>query len=561
MFQLSSRSFFNRIKKLNKNILTAAIILPVITVTVLGSLSKDFLQARAAGGLSKQGYDTTTQSTTTTKQGGEVKWVNSLNNETTSPAVATITDPIGVNQTYQSGSLQTPPSWSKEYSTDNGGSWSASEPSSGVNAVRSSGLTTPGTSNAIESTIPVPTAPFQTGYAGGDGLYPIVYYSPNGGMDKICQVQHRHSSINCQQAGVAADLPGYPQKMAKTAGGSDYDIFFTANKYDAKIVGTKLYIPGEVSGTEVGKLCWDLAIDASCGFTSFGVVPDPALGDKYYAQPDAGMFLVNGIMSVGTKEYIGLGRYLFCYDTSSNSSCGSVDVGAVAVAGISVDYTASITVQSGSKIYVAGSYSGSRLTCYDAATNAVCDGTWPTTTDQNGFIYPIYNSSGVISGICTLWSHTCNDTLGNPIGEPSYITASVADLLSPSGGDAEAWGTFVYNNKVYYGFETTQVYPTQRPSRTVCVDIPTQTLCPNFTAGGISSIPGSILWDDTPAGRVVVYGYNEYKGCMIGLGHNALLWTFDPETGVTPCPGKAKVNFNASVQDQFFCDGDRKSVG
>ena len=128
MFQLSSRSFFNRIKKLNKNILTAAIILPVITVTVLGSLSKDFLQARAAGGLSKQGYDTATQSTTTTKQGGEVKWVNSLNNETASPAVATITDPIGANQTYVSGSLQTPPSWTKEYSTDNGATWSTTEP-------------------------------------------------------------------------------------------------------------------------------------------------------------------------------------------------------------------------------------------------------------------------------------------------------------------------------------------------------------------------------------------------------------------------------------------------
>ena len=50
--------------------------------------------------------------------GAPVKWVLGYNNTTGSPANAVVTDPIDAGQTFVPGSLQTPPTWTKEYSAD-----------------------------------------------------------------------------------------------------------------------------------------------------------------------------------------------------------------------------------------------------------------------------------------------------------------------------------------------------------------------------------------------------------------------------------------------------------
>ena len=283
-------SYLQTLQKINRKYLTTLLLIFVI-ISGINNLMTRSLDVKVADGLTKTSYDATTQSTTTTNQNQEVKWVNSLNNETTSPALATITDPILVNQTYQPNSFQTSPGWTKEYSTNNGLTFSTTEPSSGVNVVKTTGLTVPGNSNVLEKEIQLSIAGLSIGDNGnGDGFKPIIY------GDMACASYHATPalnainwvSINCLNRFTGAQISGYPSFYISTStptvstnfsgnlsSNSSADIL-TFSSYS--VIGTNLYYAAQRLNNN-GINCWNLVTARNCGFVNLtlGQYPDVKL--------------------------------------------------------------------------------------------------------------------------------------------------------------------------------------------------------------------------------------------------------------------------------------------
>ena len=128
-----------------------------------------------ASTLTKTGTDASTGSTATatstigkTAPGDTINWVLSDTNTTGSSANVNLTDPIGANQTFVPGSLQTPPGLSPAWSTNAGGSFTSTEPGSGVNAIRAAGTSVDGSTGA-QSLFSAPLSSFSAGASHGDG--------------------------------------------------------------------------------------------------------------------------------------------------------------------------------------------------------------------------------------------------------------------------------------------------------------------------------------------------------------------------------------------------------
>jgi hypothetical protein len=414
-----------------------------------------------------------------------------------------------------SGSLQMPPGWTAQYSTDNGISFSSSQPASGVDAMILSNPFVVPTGLGKGRTMTLPMSGPVNLSGGGDGFAPGIL--DNG---KIMGINHHQANPNiwCYDTNTEAVCTGYPKAPGIPAGMSPLVVG----------LGTKLYI-GDDSGSatygQQGKIyCWDSETDTSCGSS-------PVVQDSGYLGP----ILVDNKLYVLTR-----GGKIDCYDPNNSlQRCQGFTPVAVGVNALSTDaWNANgADIQSvGSRLYVANT--AGVMACFDTQTNAKC-ADWASnpiaiTTGQTD-VFRRMDASEKITGICIAGyktNATCYDLNGsNP------LSVAISGVHASQPGLNAVAETYV-DTRVYF--------PQFSPENSMaCWDWATNAACTgsSMTAG---------VFGAGAAGSP--YGLNTDGACVYSFGDAGQLISWDPETGATPCirsTGKLSV-----PMEEYRCDGE-----
>ncbi|MEV7124318.1 DUF7507 domain-containing protein, partial [Kitasatospora griseola] len=536
--------------------------------------------------LSKTGTDLATGSTTQTGHGDTVRWVVSATNPDGAPVDATITDVIQggpgsspQSQTYVPGSLQAPPGFTKQWSTDNGASFSGTDQGVATNVVqaRNPELASPATGLVVS--IPPPFTPINTA-TGGDGFTPILYTATINGVStpEIWNIYH-HGFANPESV-VCTDLltngpcptpagapATWPQALNSSVPGATTGDLGSTRTPTYVQIGSKLYyaaISRDTLGL-IGVACIDLQAQASCGFTALQTGSGLVVGGVVQA-PNQNLYAVSG-----TGE-------ILCYDAAANASCGTFDIGLPPNEGqtaFSGDYAGIMRTIEG-KIYVTDNTlapAPTVMSCFDPSTNTACTG-WatpktvvtPTTADEPARadnVFEMHDAAGTVTGVCTIvggfyqqvtppvGTVVCFDLAGNPIAAPPGLTTLVSTNVAPGEANFQVPLTITAPNGhletefplwIYRG-----ITPTLN-STSYCYDWTTQSPCSQYGTNGIVNGPPNVN-----GGNTSPYGYAYDGQCKYSLGDTGYLFSLDPVTGASPCQKtRAQAVLNPAA---FYCDG------
>jgi LPXTG-motif cell wall-anchored protein len=349
--------------------------------------------------------------------------VNYSNNQATASTV-NLTDVIGTNQAYVSGSLQIPSGLNAQFSTNSGTSWTAGAPPAGATGVGATGTVAP-SSTVNGSKFTTSTVNFTT--PGGDGwsiegigsnLY--TYYHHQNPVTVFCQTLQ---NTNC--SGMTAPT---------TSVDSNYR---TAQNAGSFLIGTKLYTPVVGHTTSViGVYCFDTSTNTSCGFIQTGT--NSAATDSWYFIADDGIPASNG-----NYYFIDITGKLTCFN---GAVCGTFTnlFGSNTTA-----YTWNSTHQSPVNMVTYGQYVfASRLNtngnvdfaCFNTATNSLCTGfpksVGPAGTGWLDEIYPILDGTGATLGACVRIAQqsastvSCFSTSGASMTDP--YPSTIGGFTSPT---------------------------------------------------------------------------------------------------------------------------------
>jgi hypothetical protein len=368
-------------------VVCACVVVGVLAVSVASAGGA----TTAISSFSKIGVDERTGSTATpdgrgeTAPGHTLHWVLSYRNTTGGDASVDITDRIRGNQTFVRGSLRTPPDFAGEWSTDGGARYERTEPRSGVDAVRATGVNGPG-STGSRAPVPPPARGFSAGTSNGDGWEPLFI------GENVYNVHHHDgpntplTMLDCHNKSTGQACPGYPaigSYVGATAGtpfstGPDTLGTAYAPNADADPVNGHIYFPVGVNGQgSIGVLCADVGTNKSCGYTELGVSPIPNRieSGEWHAAIDGGAV-------VGSRYYlIDTQANVYCFDTSTNGACGSpyplkVVPGSPTSATLRTALDSRLQAFDGR--YVLANISepngGRDLSCIDTSTNTLCPG-------------------------------------------------------------------------------------------------------------------------------------------------------------------------------------------
>jgi hypothetical protein len=399
---------------------------------LIGMIASANAATTPVSSFSKVGMDATSGSTATettagsTAAGHRINWVLSYRNTTGASARVNVTDPITGNQTYVPGSLQTPPEFSGQWSTDGGASYTGSEPASGVNAVGATGTSGPG-STGSEAIVQPPSTGFNAGSSLGDGWEPLFIGGNVFNVHHHAAAGSTTTALDCHSKTTGATCPGYPvSSVPRTAGqpfSDSSDPTDTAYGPGAAVdaAAGRIYYPVGIDGQGgIGVLCADVVTEISCGYTQLAVSPVPNA-----IQGGEGHPAIDGGAVVGTHYYlVDAQANIYCFDTAANAPCGA-PYPLLGVPGYNggATNTSSLAAVLDSRLqafdnrYVLGNIAepnGSRdLTCLDTTTNALCPG-FPVRgyatdfriaggpTQFNSVVAPILNASASVTGICGL---------------------------------------------------------------------------------------------------------------------------------------------------------------
>ncbi|KIQ66265.1 hypothetical protein TR51_00920 [Kitasatospora griseola] len=536
--------------------------------------------------LSKTGTDLATGSTTQTGHGDTVRWVVSATNPDGAPVDATITDVIQggpgsspQSQTYVPGSLQAPPGFTKQWSTDNGASFSGTDQGVATNVVqaRNPELASPATGLVVS--IPPPFTPINTA-TGGDGFTPILYTATINGVQtpEVWNIYHHGfanpASVVCTDLLTNGPCPTpagapatWPQALNSSVPGATTGDLGSTRTPTYVQIGSKLYyaaISRDTLGL-IGVGCIDLQAQASCGFTALQTGSGLVVGGVVQA-PNQNLYAVSG-----TGE-------ILCYDAAANAPCGTFDIGLPPNEGqtaFSGDYAGIMRTIEG-KIYVTDNTlapAPTVMSCFDPSTNTACTG-WatpktvvtPTTADEPARadnVFEMYDAAGTVTGVCTIvggfyqqvtppvGTVVCFDLAGNPIAAPPGLTTLVSTNVAPGEANFQVPLTITAPNGhletefplwIYRG-----ITPTLN-STSYCYDWTTQSPCAQYGTNGIVDGPPNVN-----GGNTSPYGYAYDGQCKYSLGDTGYLFSLDPVTGASPCQKtRAQAVLNPAA---FYCDG------
>ncbi|MFF2957237.1 hypothetical protein ACFVVU_38605, partial [Kitasatospora sp. NPDC057965] len=535
--------------------------------------------------LEKTGTDLTTGSTTTTTHGDVIRWVVSATNPDNVPVSTTVTDPIQggpgsapESQIYVPDTLQAPPGFTRQWSTDGGATFSTTDQGPATNVVQATNprLSAPATGEVVP--IPAPLTPVNTA-TGGDGFTPILYTATINGVatPEAWNIYHHGfaspASVVCTDLSTSGPCPtpsgapaSWPQPLnSSVPNGTTGDLGSTRTPTYVQS-GSKLYYAAvsRVTPALIGIGCIDLQAQASCGFTPL----QEGLGT-----------VIGGVVEVpGGFDYVvsGTGEIL-CYDRAANAPCGTFEIGLPpneGQGGFPGDYVGTMTVING-KVYVTDNQRAplpSLMGCFDPATGLACAG-WtvpkivvtplgvdPARVDN---VFAIYNSSGTAIGVCTVvggvegrvtppvGTVVCFDFAGDPIAAPPGLQALVSTNVAPGEANYQVPLTITAPNghlETEFPFWIYQGNTPTLNSSEFCYDWNTQAPCSQYGTNGVVNGPPNVN-----GGNTSPYGFAYDGQCKYSLGDVGVLFSIDPITGASPClKTKAQSTINPSA---YYCDG------
>ncbi|WP_344333772.1 DUF7617 domain-containing protein, partial [Kitasatospora putterlickiae] len=535
--------------------------------------------------LTKTGTDVNTGSTTQTSHGDTVRWVVSATNPEGAPVSTTITDAIQGGpgstpqaQTYVPGSLQAPPGFTRQWSTDGGTNFAGTDQGTATNVVQATNptLASPATGAVVQ--IPPPFTPVNTA-TGGDGFTPILYTATINGVPtpEIWNIYHHGfsntASVFCTDLLTNAPCPtstgaptSWPQPLnSSTPGGTTGDLGSTRTPTYVQD-GSKLYYAAvsRVTYAVIGVGCIDLQTQASCGFTALQTGTGSVIGGIVEA-PNGLIYAVSG-----TGE-------ILCYDPDGNLSCGTFPSGLPTnegQGGFAGDYVGTMRVIEG-KIYVTNNQLAplpSLMTCFDPATNAPCTGwlipkvvatpigTSPARVDN---VFEMYDSAGTVTGVCTVvggvnlavlppvGTPVCFSLTGTPIAAPPGLQALVSTNVATGEANYQVPLTITAPNGHLETEFPFWIYTGNTPtlnSSEFCYDWNIQAPCTQYGTNGVVNGPANVN-----GGLTSPYGFAYDGQCKYSLGDVGVLFSIDPVTGASPClKTRAQSTINPSA---FYCDG------
>jgi uncharacterized repeat protein (TIGR01451 family) len=533
-----------------------------LTVTT-GAHTAGAVDGQPSGTLSKAGKDVNTGSTSQVRAGDTIRWAASARNTSGVPAGVAVTDPVGTGQTFVPGSLQAPPGYREQWSTDGGASYADTDQGTATNQVRVSAEGVPDQSTGATNPIPAPASSFGVGVVGGDGWEAIFY------ADKVYNVHHHHGAggttfFDCHFKSGGQSCPGFPvggTNASITAGtqvGAGPDDYLTPEEARTIVSpGGRMYTPVQVADTtRTGFACVDLTASppVSCGLLT--VATDAPLS---VPGGGSGVSALGGGAVVGSKLYSMTwdGR-LVCLDSAAGAFCdgaadgivGMIDPGVASRSGANhlwPSQHAQFTTVGGIMAGIVDTQSGQTarnnvdIVCYDLNRNRRCTG-FPLVNAQpiwGGSAAPILDTAGDLTGVCT------QDRAGAPFPVYCYdLSGNLVDDPYPARPAGTSMGAFAVGDPLVVG---TRVYSPYSDTRTQnfyrCFDFATGAPCATFST-----------YHTVSTARPYTIRQDPYvPNCLWELGDGGIFENFDATTGSSGCSDTAaEIALNPGA---YYCDG------
>lgn len=381
--------------------------------------------------------------------------------------------------------------------------------------------------------IPVPE-PFNSVLAQGtgDGYIPIAV------EDKLYAVNHHSFTIECIDRETNAQCWNEQQLF-------DFPVH-TFNVHHPYVHGTKIYYLGWGDGnwsihtrpTSYASLylgCFDTATDTRCNNTASMYA---AGYGTMYGTPD-GIYIFSG------------DRKVYCFDPDTLNSCSGYAGGRNTALAYESGWGAwwenrswnADRIALDGKIYVGLSrrYGGVWVQCWDTNTDSSCSNFTPrevnnTTSGSwsvdwySGRLFFYRDANGTPTSLCSVGYPTLFDCWSLSNGAHDGAAESAMSVMSSSMGTMSGYlGRPTYHAASNRLFLVGDYYD----SNTHCFDFNTQSHC------------GSV-YNTSPWGEVITYGYTAEGNCLLGLGHRSVFFSLQIDmsgecTGgsrtvdITPC--------------------------
>lgn len=495
----------------------------------------------------------------------------------------TVVETIEEGQAYVTGSLRVPPGGKAEFSTNNGNTWTTEEPASGVTNLRLTAGAVPGDATGGLPTELVPPLKEIDQTSGQDGFIPIL------AGDRIYALFHDQPAdakqLWCVERATSSVCEGYPKSVGQVAtsltpGGGEY--FEDQNR---------LYFRLQ-SATQIGLMCWDSAANADCGFTPLADLEQGfLLGDRGWHN-DRG----TGPRRIGEKLYLVLDNHqVHCFDTTTNSMCPGYPKDSALVAQGIPPFQGGGNVHggfmdmevNGTRIYATiadpfdeGGLAGAGyLHCFDTATGMPC-ADWANVVEvrppagQEGGYWGVFfhkDPGGARDGVCLMpaiqgggesrcfnFDGTANDAMLSSMDD--RFTCGDCGLAQGPNRQVIGDGGWVFSFSWVMGeteVDDRTIFSGGFASQSQCWDWSTNAPCVGGVAGvgGADNYVGGVVDHAARLGRETFeYGAVNDNGCIISLGHNGVMHSWDPNTGDV-CTISRGIATEKIAPSGFYCDG------
>lgn len=475
----------------------------------------------------KTGTDSISGSSTSVDYNNSTNWTIELPNKTDFNFQPEIIENIPEGSNYVNQSLNLPLGFSAQFSNDSGVSWSNTDSGNVTNIKVSTDNTMLGL-GSVDTQLNLSTgiSVIYDKDGGGDGYVPFVFPE----TDKVMLFYHKTSGsnpgINCFFMSTGLQCPGYPKLLDSSSGfPGDYVHSYHQNQIN---INGKAYLTGkDLTNNVFGIDCWDTNTDSFCGFY-------PIPGGDYGNSVKLNQYNNTQLVFISNSV-------LQCFDTITNTFCASPWANQTVPGFSEPNYSQTELYENR---YLVGTTSDSITNyriCYDLSSLPAINCTGYPISNSTPVIIPLpyLDTNGNIIGFCSSMN-ICNDLNGSSLPVPNVFSG------------------------ISYSVESTivgsKVYVADSNSITWCWDYAIANYCANFMDSDL--IAGKRDWrkynQDGTTGLVNPngtsdYGYAYNDGCMYGLGDNRTLWSFDPETGNSPCIKVSSSAMISSQDDVFYC--------
>jgi hypothetical protein len=500
--------------------------------------------ALAQSPVQKSGFDVNTLSTTVASTVNPARYVISASFPSGSSNSLTLTDAIPSGTQYVAGSLQAPLGATRSWSTDNGSTWVAVEPTpaSSVTNLRTQNLS--GTSNNFNIAV-VPAPPAATisgGNTGGDG-YRVIPYN-----NKVYTIYHHsgHPVVNkvlyCADVSTGVTCPGYPFGIPiapnlpfdnTSTFVSQFQTALQYPEYLSRTTGELYFFAIDNMTLRPRVICANLLTGTSCGSGSYLFSNAPIVNNStVFRELDGGV--------LGTRLYAMISDGSFaCFDAALNARCIGTALNGTFGSGIPSSQTlsgSSQAIQINTRIYQLYHIlpSGQGIACFDMAANAPCPGAFPLTSSTFGPLLPTANSAGTPDGFCVAWdssnTNTCYDLAG-----VSQAKLGLSAYLTPRKPTYAIIGLYGLGTALLYQGKTYWLYDSAGPpvNGKSCWDWTTDAACVGFsTSTGDGDFYEAVADPDR-------------QNCIWALGNKGIISSFDASTGGA-CSARSVITFPSS---------------